>query len=154
MTPLEPNVVTISVHYNHCRVYTAEIVPPSTVTCEGLPGGQSMNVSWTPPENPQFDIDHYIVRSYRDEELYTTMTTRNESLIVELPSGVVYADVRTVSICGTISPSMRCNDPVTADNGGLSNPLGSTCLFLSYKIPFGNCHYSYVQNLSCLFPQN
>ncbi len=114
-------------------MYTAaEIVPPSTVTCEGLPGGQSMNVSWTPPGNPQFDIDHYIVRSYRDGQLYTTMTTRNESLIVELPSsGEVYADVRTVSTCGTISSPIqcsdpvipvRCSDPVTADNGGLSNP--------------------------------
>ncbi len=94
--------------------FAVNIVPPSDVKCERLAGGvKSMNVSWTPPENPQFDIDHYIVTSYRDGQIIYTTTTRNESVLVEI-SGETYADVRSVSACGTVSSAQRCPETVSS----------------------------------------
>ena len=101
-----------NIYFNNI-FFIAIVEPPFIVKCERLAGGvKAMNVSWTPPENPQFDIDHYIVRSYRDGQIYTA-TTRDESLLVEI-SGETYADVRSVSTCGTISSAQRCPETVSA----------------------------------------
>ncbi len=94
-------------------LYTAQIEPPSTVTFSG-----DTTVSWTPPLNPQFDIDYYIVRIYVDEVLYTTRSSRDNGLDVTLPSGEITADVRTVSTCGSISAAQQS---VGSVSGGCAN---------------------------------
>lgn len=97
--------------WGNCLVifYAAQIVPPSAVTCQELTGRLAMNVSWSAPENPQFDVDYFIVRSFRKGEIFTmTQTTRDESLLVEI-SGETFAEVQTVSACGTISSAQQCD---------------------------------------------
>ncbi|XP_064404014.1 uncharacterized protein LOC135349414 [Halichondria panicea] len=78
---------------------SSTIEPPSIVTFSG-----DMTLSWTPPLNPQFDIDYYIVRIYVDGILNTTRSSRDNSLDIDVP-GNITATVSTVSTCDKVSDS-------------------------------------------------
>lgn len=66
-----------------------------------------LRVTWTPPENPQFDIDYYRVRVYKDGQLYTSKKEFNE-LEIDVPFGIYTASVSIVSTCGTVSSVSMC----------------------------------------------
>ncbi len=90
---------------------------------------EDTTVSWIPPLNPQFDIDYYIVRIYVNGVLYTTRSSRDNSLDVKLPSGEITADVRIVTTCGSISTARQS---VGSVSGGCANGLVSVAgLFAS-----------------------
>ncbi len=106
--------------------YTAQIEPPSivktasTFKCAELISSRSVLVSWTPPANPQFDIDYYLVRVYRNGVFYTTSTSRNNSLDFEddiIPFEEISADVSTVSTCGTISVPEESSSDESVNEG-------------------------------------
>ncbi len=123
--------VSISINTTWCFTFifpvcAAQIVPPSTVTSDGLTGNtktRSVRVSWTPPVDPQFDIDFYLVRINVSGTLYTTRTSRNTSLDIAVLSGEITADVRTVTTCGSISAARQSDGSVSGQSEGLFERL-------------------------------
>ncbi len=67
--------------------------------------------------DPQFDIDHYLV-NLQSDLMTVTRRSKNTSLDMEMPVGEIFANVATVTYCGSESQSSSSNR-VIGNSGGL-----------------------------------